>query len=121
MTVTYRVRADAAFIEARAQAIAIEQSVETPLAAISDERVLRDIVGEVQGIRELEAGLFEVRIGLAVETTGFEAGQLLNMLFGNTSMQEDALHNRPNKKHKGGLRRCARFHAASARGFNSAW
>ncbi len=52
-------------------------------------RCLRDIVGEVQGIRELEAGLFEVRIGLAVETTGFEAGQLLNMLFGNTSMQED--------------------------------
>ena len=89
MAVTYRVRSDAASIEARAEAIAIEQSVETPLAAISDETVLRDIVGEVQGIRELEAGLFEVRIGLAVETTGFEAGQLLNMLFGNTSMQED--------------------------------
>ncbi len=89
MTVTYRVRSDAASIEDRAFGIAVEQSVETPLAAISDERVLRDIVGEVQGIRELEAGLFEVRIGLAVETTGFEAGQLLNMLFGNTSMQED--------------------------------
>src|SRR5271166_2544936 len=89
MIVTYRVRSVAASIEGRAQAIAVEQSVETPLAAISDERVLRDIVGEVQGIRELEAGLFEVRIGLAVETTGFEAGQLLNMLFGNISMQED--------------------------------
>ncbi len=89
MTVIYRVRCDAASIEARAQAIAVEQSVEMPLAAISDERVLRDIVGEVQGIREIEAGLFEVRIGLAVETTGFEAGQLLSMLFGNTSLQED--------------------------------
>ena len=89
MTVTYRVRSDAASIEERARAIAVEQSVETPLAAISDEVVLRDIVGEVQGIRELEAGLFEVRIGLAAQTTGFEAGQLLNMLFGNTSMQED--------------------------------
>jgi ribulose-bisphosphate carboxylase large chain len=89
MTVFYRVRSDAASIEARAQAIAVEQSVETPLAAISDETVLGDIVGEVQGIREMEAGLFEVRIGLAVETTGFEAGQLLNMLFGNTSLQED--------------------------------
>ena len=89
MTVTYRVRGDAASIEARAKAIAIEQSVETPLAAISDETVLRDILGKVQSIRELEAGLFEVRIGLAVATTGFEAGQLLNMLFGNSSMQED--------------------------------
>ena len=93
MTVTYRVRGDAASIEARAKAIAIEQSVETPLAAISDETVLRDILGKVQGIRELEAGLFEVRIGLAVETTGFEAGQLLNMLFGNSSMQEDVTLN----------------------------
>ncbi len=89
MTVTYRVRCDAASIEARAQAIAVEQSVEMPLDAISDEGVLRDIVGEAQSIRELEAGLFEVRIGLAVETTGFEPGQLLSMLFGNTSLQED--------------------------------
>ncbi len=89
MTITYRVRADAASIEERAQAIAVEQSVETPLSAIADERVLRDIVGEVQGVRELEPGLFEVRIGLAVETTGFEAGQLLAMLFGNSSLQDD--------------------------------
>jgi ribulose-bisphosphate carboxylase large chain len=89
MTVTYRVRADAASIEARAAAIAVEQSVEMPLAAISDEGVLRDIAGEVQGISELAPGEFEVRIGLAAETTGFEAGQLLNMLFGNTSLQED--------------------------------
>jgi ribulose-bisphosphate carboxylase large chain len=89
MTVTYHVRSEAAAIEARARAIAVEQSVEMPLAAISDEAVLRDIVGEVQGVRELRAGLFELRIGLAVETTGFEAGQLLNMLFGNISLQED--------------------------------
>ena len=33
--------------------------------------------------------LFEVRVGLAVPTTGPEAGQLLNMLFGNTSLHED--------------------------------
>ena len=89
MTVTYRVRSTAAAIEARAQAIAVEQSVEMPLAAISDGAVLRDIVGEVEGVCELEPGLFDVRIGLAVETTGFEAGQLLNMLFGNVSLQED--------------------------------
>ena len=30
-----------------------------------------------------------MRIGLAPVTTGFEAGQLLNMLFGNTSLQTD--------------------------------
>jgi ribulose-bisphosphate carboxylase large chain len=89
MTAVYRVRGDAASIEMRAQAIAVEQSVEMPLSAISNDAVLRDIVGEVQGIQELEAGHFEIRIGLAVATAGFEAGQLLNMLFGNTSLQED--------------------------------
>ncbi len=89
MTAIYHVRSDARAIEARAQAIAVEQSVEMPLAAISDERVLRDIAGEVQEVRELAAGLFELRIGLAAEATGFEPGQLLNMLFGNTSLQGD--------------------------------
>ncbi len=87
--VTYRVRADAAAIEARARAIAIEQSVEMPVDAIEDQAVLTGIVGTVEGIAPVGDGVFEVRIGLAVETTGFEIGQLLNMLFGNSSIQED--------------------------------
>ena len=44
---TYRVRSDARSIAARAQAIAIEQSVETPVEAIEDERVKAEIVGRV--------------------------------------------------------------------------
>ncbi len=89
MTAIYRVRSDAGTIEARARAIAVEQSVEMPLDAISSEAVLRDIAGEVHGIAELAPGLFEVRIGLAVAAMGGDAGQLINMLFGNTSLQDD--------------------------------
>ncbi len=89
MVAVYRVRGESASIEARAQAIALEQSVELPREAIFSEAVLRDIAGEVQGIREAGAGLFEVRIGLAAASAGGDAGQLLNMLFGNTSLQED--------------------------------
>jgi ribulose-bisphosphate carboxylase large chain len=89
MTAVYRVRSEAGAIEARARAIAVEQSVEMPLAAISDERILREVAGEVQAIAELAPGLFEVRIGLGLATLGLDAGQLLNMLFGNTSLQED--------------------------------
>jgi ribulose-bisphosphate carboxylase large chain len=64
-----------------------------PVSAIDDAVVLADIVGRVEAVAELAPGLFEVRIGLAVETTGFEAGQLLNMLFGNSSIHDDlALH-----------------------------
>lgn len=87
----YRVRAAAADIAARAQGIAVEQSVEMPLGAITQDSVLREVVGDVRDITDLGGGVFEVRIGLAAETVGEDAGQLLNMLFGNTSLHEDVV------------------------------
>jgi ribulose-bisphosphate carboxylase large chain len=83
---TYHVRCPAEEIEARAQGIAVEQSVEMPLAAIGDARVLADIVGQVAGIADLGEGVFAVTIALAIETVGADAGQMLNMILGNTSM-----------------------------------
>ncbi|HQT75596.1 MAG: ribulose 1,5-bisphosphate carboxylase [Rhodospirillales bacterium 20-64-7] len=90
-TVTYHVRAAASEIEARAKAIAVEQSVEMPLAAIDDEAVLADIVGQVEGIDDLGQDVFAVRIGLASATVGHDAGQFLNMVFGNTSLHDDVV------------------------------
>lgn len=89
--VTYHVRSDPAAIEARAWAIAVEQSVEMPLAAIDEPEVLFNIVGKVEQIDDLGAGTFAVRIGLALATTGDDPGQWLNMLFGNTSLQDDVI------------------------------
>ncbi len=86
---TYRVECPLAHIEARAHAIALEQSVELPLAAVRDERVRRDVVGEVIDIRAAGEALFDIDVRLAKETIGEDAGQLLNMLFGNTSLQRD--------------------------------
>ena len=89
----YHVRCEAHAVEDRARAIAIEQSVEMPLSAIDDDYVRNEIVGQVAGIRELSRGLFEVRIHLAGATVGSDPGQLINMLFGNTSLHaEVALH-----------------------------
>lgn len=85
----YRVRGSASTIEARAEAIALEQSVELPLDAVRDSRVLHDVVARVVQIEPADADAFTVTIALAAETTGFEAGQLMNMLFGNTSLQDD--------------------------------
>jgi ribulose-bisphosphate carboxylase large chain len=89
--VTYRIRTDAASIEARAHTIAVEQSVEMPLGAIDDASILDHVLGEVLDIADRGDGTFDVRIGLATATTGHEAGQLLNMLFGNTSIHEDVV------------------------------
>ena len=90
-TVTYRIRSDAASIAARAQTIAVEQSVEMPVSAIAEPEILRDIVGQVEAIEDRGNGVFDVRIGLATATTGRDAGQFLNMVFGNTSLHEDVV------------------------------
>ena len=87
----YHIRCDAKSIDARAQAIAVEQSVEMPLAAIDDEYVLSEIVGRVEGVRDLGAGLFEARVSLSAATVGRDAGQLVNMLFGNSSIHDDVV------------------------------
>jgi ribulose-bisphosphate carboxylase large chain len=87
--VAYRIRSDAASIEARAQSIAVEQSVEMPLSAIEEREILRDIVGQVEAIEDRGDGVFDVRIGLATATVGDDAAQFLNMVFGNTSLHED--------------------------------
>jgi ribulose-bisphosphate carboxylase large chain len=85
------VRSDASAIEARANAIAVEQSVEMPVEAIDDARIRDAIVGKVESITEIARHHFAVRVALATETVGGDAGQLLNMLFGNTSLQDDVV------------------------------
>jgi len=85
---TYRVAAPESESRARAEALAAEQSVEMPVAAITDERVLEEIVARVESIRPQAHG-FEVVLGIAPATTGNEASQLLNMLFGNCSLQPE--------------------------------
>ena len=92
----YRVWAPAARIEARAEALALEQSVELPRAAVTDRRVRDEVIARVVDIRPRAAAdagtdgqAFDVTLGIAAETTGAEAGQLLNMLFGNSSLHHD--------------------------------
>jgi ribulose-bisphosphate carboxylase large chain len=88
ITVTYRVRAPRADIQRIAEALALEQSVEVPLDAVRDEYVLRNVVGRVEGIAAVDEGRFDIRLALAEATTGFDAAQTINMLFGNTSLHE---------------------------------
>lgn len=119
-TVTYHVRADAASIEARARSIAVEQSVEMPLAGIDDPAVLADIVGKVEAIDDIGNGTFAVRIGLALATVGDDPGQLLNMLFGNTSLHEDVIlrdADLPARHHAPGTPELRRFLGVPRRAF----
>jgi len=91
MSVRYRLQCAADAIEARAHALAVEQSIEMPVEAVRDERVRADVVGEVVSIEPSPTAdaRFDVVLGLAVETTGNEPGQLLNVVFGNCSLQPE--------------------------------
>ncbi len=91
MTAFYRVRAKSGEIEHRARAIAVEQSVEMPVEAIRDKAIRTEIVGEVGRIEDKGEGWFDVEIALASKTVGDDAGQLLNMLYGNSSIHEDVV------------------------------
>lgn len=86
--VTYRVRGAADEIRAIANALALEQSVEVPAEVIRDAFVAEHIVGRVDTIRDAGDGTHLVVIRLAAATTGGDVAQTINMLFGNSSLQD---------------------------------
>ena len=86
---TYLVRCPEQDATAWADAIRVEQSVEMPLAGISDAHVHRDIVGETLSIEANGDGRMRIVLGLALETARPGIAQLMNMLIGNTSLHEN--------------------------------
>lgn len=89
LTATYLIESDAAHVEARAQALAIEQSVECPLEAVRDQRIRDEVVARVAEIAPAGDGRFRVDVRIAVETTCYEPAQFVNMVFGNCSLWND--------------------------------
>lgn len=97
LRVTYRLAVAPADAEARAEEIAREQTVELPRAALRDESLRERIVGRVEAVAADEApegraapGGARVTIAYPVETTALDPAQLLNVVFGMTSLQADA-------------------------------
>ncbi len=85
----YHLAASAATIAARAEALALEQSVEMPAAAIRSDYVRAVALARVAAVAPCADDRYAVTIELSVATTGPETGQLMNMLFGNCSLQQD--------------------------------
>lgn len=89
--VTYHIRSTPDEIAGRADGVAIEQSVEVPRPVVQDRYILDQIMGRVESIAPIGEGLFAVVIRFNADTTGYEPGQFLNVLFGNSSLQSDVL------------------------------
>ncbi len=91
ITAVYRIRSTPNAVEQVCQNIAYEQTVEVPpVLADADDRVRRwvgriDSIQAVSGVPET----FEARISYDHLLAGGQLPQLLNLLFGNTSLQKN--------------------------------
>jgi ribulose-bisphosphate carboxylase large chain len=89
--VTYLVRAAPREIESRAEALLLEQTVELPRAAVRSFGVAEPILGRVEGVEAEADGHYRVTIAQPLATTALDPAQLLNVLFGNSSLQPDVV------------------------------
>jgi ribulose-bisphosphate carboxylase large chain len=89
LQVTYRLHVAAGQAARRAELLAVEQSIEMPPEAVGDRRVLDEVLARVERVESQADGTSLARLQLASETVGEDAGQLMNMLFGNCSLQPE--------------------------------
>lgn len=87
--VTYRIRAtNRAEAQARAEGIALEQTVEIPRDVVPAGYVEDEILGRVEEIGALEDGVWQAAISYSPDSAGDEITQFLNVVFGNSSIQQ---------------------------------
>lgn len=88
-TVTYRLRAGSrAEALARAEGVALEQTVEVPREVVPEGYVADEILGRIEEIGPLAEGLWQARISYSPDSAGEEFTQFLNVVFGNSSIQQ---------------------------------
>ena len=85
----YRLRAPAGEAGHRAQQLALEQSIEMLASSVTDRHVLDTMVARVGEVAADGNGAHTARLELSADSVGEDAGQLMNMLFGNSSLQPD--------------------------------
>src|SRR5471030_203271 len=89
LRVTYIVTAsNKSDLEARVESLLLEQTVELPRAALRDKFVLENIVGRLVSVKTIEAEKHVVIIDFPISATADDPAQFLNVLFGNSSIQE---------------------------------
>jgi ribulose-bisphosphate carboxylase large chain len=83
---TYDLAGPADAARGRAEAIAVEQTIEFPADLIADDDIRGHLIGRIESLEQTGPASVRVRISYAVETAGGELPQLLNVIFGNCSL-----------------------------------
>jgi ribulose-bisphosphate carboxylase large chain len=86
--VTYRIQAaNLAEARARAEGIAYEQTVEVPPDVVPEGYVRDEIVGRVEEVGP-DGDAFRATVSFSPDSAGSDVAQLLNVVFGNSSIQK---------------------------------
>jgi len=87
-TVNYRICAkNIAEAKQKANDICVEQTVEFPPEFITKEYIKNTLLGRIVSLEPSKKGLFTASISYANDSAGSEITQLLNVIFGNTSIK----------------------------------
>jgi S-methyl-5-thioribulose 1-phosphate isomerase len=87
--VVYRLRVAPGALDARVDALLLEQTVELPRSALRSAFVRDHVVGRVVSTQALGADEFRVTLAQPAIAAADDPAQLLNVLFGNCSLQPE--------------------------------
>lgn len=85
--VVYRIAGPPDEGETRAKQIALEQTVEMPDEVVTDAGIRQHIIGRVERLTPLPDAASSATISYSVDAAGDDLTQLLNVIFGNSSIQ----------------------------------
>jgi ribulose-bisphosphate carboxylase large chain len=91
LRVTYLVQVPARDVEARAESLLLEQAVELPRAALAAAGLAEGILGQVERVEPESGGRYRIVVSHPLLTTANDPAQLLNVVFGNSSLQSDVV------------------------------
>lgn len=86
-TALYRLVCPPAEAAQRAREICIEQTIEFPPQLIAEQAIHDQIIGRVARLEAVGPDTFEAAIDYPIEVAGRELTQLINVLFGNSSLK----------------------------------
>ena len=90
LRVTYRLAVPPAEAEARAESLAREQTVEVPRVVVRERFIEEQVMGRVVSVAPDGNAASLAVVDFPAAATAYDPAQLLNVLFGNTSLHADA-------------------------------
>jgi ribulose-bisphosphate carboxylase large chain len=89
LRVSYRVDVPASEAQERAEALALEQTVEVPRVVVRDAFIESRILGRVEAVEPDPRGGQRITIAIPDAATALDPAQIMNLMFGNSSLHAD--------------------------------